>query len=1215
MSVEQNSFASRINWDGWIREIRDIGKTNPLTNFEANEHGQIDLERSHPGGIAQFTASGSVLLSNLVREPLAFSKAISTARRIKDKSTSHLKLFGIHTTYLAGGLANLEQDGFDLNLPIILWPLELARKTDDFELNRVGSAFVNPALSAALFHTYGLNLDSRELLKHLENSADLFPISAMDYLARQLEDDTRVEFRRNLVIGNFAIEPSILEADIKPEGNKLLRQLAEVSEVQAQEPSPLEEPRLVADADVTQKRIVARAVRGDSFAVETLPGSGYTQTVVNVLAALASERKRVLVVTPRRQTLNEISERLSHQNLSGLLVRSFSSWLDVIGAISRFEKATAVDPVAAGVRAEAAARKLEDYLGSLRVPDENLGFSVLEVMEELAKLALTPNAPSSTARISLETLLATRSRQDALTLLEECQDQGLFNNGPADSPWFGAQFDSPDQIEPIINLATRLHEVDFAELQKRLDDLVVSANFKSPKHLDDYAEYLALWSGVAASLDRFVPEVFDRDLSELIDATGPRKLGSKLSGSTRRKLKKLAKEFVRKGSSVSDLHGSLVELKTQRDRWALFCNDSSTPTLVAGVSDTNVLFRNFISNLQTVKDHVSNELSTGLNEALFSEFSKTLEGLATKTEPLENLEIRNRLVLELEKAGLKDLHRDFANLHVKKENLAAQFEQVWWQSAFEIVVQAKPTLLAQSGSELDALFEDYAKADQEHIRAGVLALNQVQADKWQKLVLEEPSESDQLKQQLRSRTSSVRPLLNSSPRLAGELLAILGMSPYEVASKLPSNYQFDTLLILDAAGSTVGENVSALFRAEQVLAFGDSAIAAPIGFELEASETSIALEASGESAFNAVARIFGVETMRKSWRPAGQTLGELVNREFYQNRILYEATAWDYLGKLNFDIQVVRSKQGSSADPLAESPDAEVLEAVNVILRHVIRNPEDSLMVVTASDVHGERIRGQLASKVLENAELKQFFDSHGDEKFETTTLNKLTHRVTDRVIFTPGFGVLSSGKAAEQLGQLSEPSGRRTLANLLVSARKSLTVVTSISAESLPEQPSGAAKQFAKMYSFASARSLTNDSLETDPLLSDLALRLRKMGAHVTLGYTARIALAASYGAKAAVIVPDWNLVGEDLAEQVRLRPALLAAMGWEVIPVHALDVFSDPQGVAIRIGDRLGMELSKKTESLFDDASFDETAQAWGDGSESNDSRLKADKPPHWG
>ena len=42
-------------------------------------------------------------------------------------------------------MASLEKDGFDLNLPLILWPVDLMRKTDDFELRRTGKAFVNPA--------------------------------------------------------------------------------------------------------------------------------------------------------------------------------------------------------------------------------------------------------------------------------------------------------------------------------------------------------------------------------------------------------------------------------------------------------------------------------------------------------------------------------------------------------------------------------------------------------------------------------------------------------------------------------------------------------------------------------------------------------------------------------------------------------------------------------------------------------------------------------------------------------------------------------------------------------------------------------------------------------------------------------------------------------------------------------------------------------------
>jgi hypothetical protein len=175
--------------------------------------------------------------------------------------------------------------------------------------------------------------------------------------------------------------------------------------------------------------------------------------------------------------------------------------------------------------------------------------------------------------------------------------------------------------------------------------------------------------------------------------------------------------------------------------------------------------------------------------------------------------------------------------------------------------------------------------------------------------------------------------------------------------------------------------------------------------------------------------------------------------------------------------------------------------------------------------------------------------------------------------------------------------------------------MVTSITADTLPTEPVGAAKQFVKMFRFLTPPSFQGETVDVDPMLGDLALRLRKLGAHVTLGFTPRISMAVSYGANSAVIVPDWALVGDDLTEKIRLRPALLESMGWKTIRVHALEVFADPQTLAIRIGDQLGMRVSVKEQRLFDEPSFEETDTAWGDAGGTNDQRLLGDKPPHWG
>ena len=1213
--MELNSPISRINWDAWIREIRDIGKTNGLTNFAVNEFGQIDLDRSHPGGIAQFTSTGTSLLSNLVREPLAFSKALTTARRIKAKSVNHLSNYGIHTTYLVGGLASLEQDGFDLNLPILLWPIQLLRKPDDFEVTRSGAPFVNPALVAALFHTYGVNINSSKVLNLLSDASDLLPIAVIDYLASLLAEDANVQFQRALVIGNFAVEPTLMESDIKPEGNRLLRQLAEVSEVPEPTTEVLEEPRLVADADVTQKRIIARAKRGDSFAVETLPGSGYTQTVVNVLTALVHDGKKVLVVTPRRQTINELAERLAQLGLGGLLVRSSNVWMDVVGSISRFEKAQPVDLIAAGASRDAAAARLEGYLEQLKQKSEHLGLSLYEVLENLAKLAAMPNPPTSRARISEAALNRFRNRISALELLELAENAGLFKAGPADSAWFNSSFDSEAQAEEIESLAKQLHEEHFPALVRKLDDVVVRANFKTPKSLKEHGLYLELLTGVAASLDRFVPEVFERDVTELIEATGPRKFGGSVSGSTRRRLKKLAKEYLRAGMSVSDLNLALVDIKRQREQWAEFCNDESVPSSVSGISDALVAYRSFVAELARIQAHLDSAIAESLLELSLTEFASTLASLATQTEPLENLIERNQVRAELTQAGLEDVYRDFARLHVGSEHLAPQFDLVWWQSAFEQLLIAHPQLAEHAASDVRELEKSFIEADLQHIHLGVSAFNQLQAHHWKETMDANPQQTESLKDLLRAKQATYRSVQAAAGSLSNVLLGAVALSPYEVAGKIPASMTFDTALVLDAAGSNVGDNLSALLRVDQVVAFGDSAIAAPVGFELEANEIPTNLEETSESVFEKVARIFGVESMRKSWRPTGQTLGTLINREFYQNRIVFEPTAADYAGKPNFELHAVKGTTASASDALAESPDQEVAEAVNVVTRHAMKHPEDSLMVVTASDTHAERIRGAIDQKVLDHPELKQFFDSHGDEKFEVTTLSALSHRVADRVIFVPGFGITHTGKAASSMGQLGLASGRRTITNMLVSARKSLTLVTVLSADTLPDEPVGAVKQFAKLFQYAVPVQPTDSEIDSDPMLSDLALRLRKLGAHVTLGYTSRIPMAVSFGAKSLIVLPDWNLIGDDLSEKIRLRPALLTAMGWKTMRVHALEIFSDPQAIAVRIGDELGMQLTAKPQSLFDEPSFDETDSAWGDFQGSNDQRLKNEKPPHWG
>jgi hypothetical protein len=187
-------------------------------------------------------------------------------------------------------------------------------------------------------------------------------------------------------------------------------------------------------------------------------------------------------------------------------------------------------------------------------------------------------------------------------------------------------------------------------------------------------------------------------------------------------------------------------------------------------------------------------------------------------------------------------------------------------------------------------------------------------------------------------------------------------------------------------------------------------------------------------------------------------------------------------------------------------------------------------------------------------------------------------------------------------------------MVNQIASARKRLTVVSCYNFEdfaggSLPENQLWLKDLIAPSF-LSEPRPGT-----PDPLLKDLSLRLQKLGLSVELNFAGRISLAVSFGQRAAVVDPDWALTGSSWDEKLRLRPGLLRAMGWEYLRVHALEIFARPQDVANRIAKQLGVEVEKRRQPLFEEKAFEDTASAWGDPDDSNDDRLRDDKPPHWG
>lgn len=88
--------------------------------------------------------------------------------------------------------------------------------------------------------------------------------------------------------------------------------------------SPPETAPLILDADATQRVAVAAATDGRSFVMDGPPGTGKSQTIANMIAALIANGKRVLFVSEKAVALDVVRDRLAARGLGSLLLELHS---------------------------------------------------------------------------------------------------------------------------------------------------------------------------------------------------------------------------------------------------------------------------------------------------------------------------------------------------------------------------------------------------------------------------------------------------------------------------------------------------------------------------------------------------------------------------------------------------------------------------------------------------------------------------------------------------------------------------------------------------------------------------------------------------------------------------------------------------------------------------------------------------------------------------
>ncbi|WP_251381746.1 MULTISPECIES: AAA family ATPase [unclassified Leucobacter] len=1186
----------------WRAQLGKIGGDSPLLHFDDHPANRIELSSTHPGGLPQFISGNKILLSALIRDDLALRHARFAAARVTDKAVEMRTVRGLETVNLAVGLAKWSFEGTDFCAPVLLRPLAIRRYGRDFELKLKQFPVVNSELIRVLHEQFGIMLDARTLIELSQTEGVFKPQPVIDRLRQMVAGVAGFEVQPRLIVSSFHnvsqqmvadardLDIPVLDAICGSEpAQQALRDGYRPVDASSPDHRAPDTDRNLYDSDAEQDDVLAQINAGHSLVVRTLPGTGGTQTVANAIGNLVRDGKRVLVVSPRRATLDGIAHRLSRASLTGLAVSPRRLRRNLVEAISRNENAQPeqlrdVDEALVRLRGV-----LLDYGSALNTQDSRFGVSPVEALRKLALLSRSEEPPATTVRLDDQALgqlaIDRSSVADALT---EVARLGQFEYGPEDSPWYGVSFDTTEEARAAYALAVDLAESQLPRLVSMANEVVGQTSMRPYETVAELGVYLRLLMGVRDTLDRFTPQVYDRSLTEVIAAHSPRSAsGEEMTNANKRRLKKLAREYVRPGVSITDMYSRLVQIQQQRVLWQRYSTVvGARPEVPLGIADVVVAFQSAYEDLDKLDRILGTSAESGrLKNMQLGTLAQRVADLAQESEVLKNIQERTTIVERLRGANLQPLLDDLSARHVPADKVSAELELSWWQSALERMLQTNPSLLSANTSVIERLEADFRLVDDAHAGANGAQLAALLSDSWRVAVLDHKQEALALRGALRSGYASVGMLQRHSPALLSALAPVWTMSPYEVF-QLPESMRFDTVLLVDAGATTLAENLGAIRRAKQIVAFGDQITQSPSPFEIAVAGSGTTRdplpETSEESAFTELASVLPSLSLTRSYRAGGEDLTNLVNSRFYNREIQSLPWAGSYLGHSSLNYEFVPHGQGlpDQHTGAVESTDAEVDRVVQMVLQHADERPSESLMVITASAKHAVRVNQAVLKAFAKYPQYRDFLLGDRAEPFGVLTLEQATAQSRDRVIFSIGYGRTPHGRVLSNFGSLGQPGGEKLIAVAMTRARRAMTIVSCFKPEDLDsDRLKHGVVELSELLAFdAPAAAPQVLPSEADPLVSDLAVRLEELGLNVTLDYHGVIPLAASFGD--AVIAVDFDLGEhpESLREALRLRPAVLRRLGWHYQRVQRFDLFSDAGAVAERIARVLGRDEASR-------------------------------------
>jgi hypothetical protein len=1199
----------------WDEELGSLGGTSAEVDIAALGNTVLDLTLAHPSGIAQLYAGRTTGLQSLIRDKDAYRKACLAAEVLKAKADQHAAAYGLPPTHLGLGIALWTQTdpqtgvAMSRRVPVMLRPVVLAEGHHGMDLELEPTLTINPELTRVLSEL-GIPLDPEAMARDALSGTSFNPAPVFDAISamgQAVFDDFRV--KNKLIVGVFEHPGKVLAADLAeahaivlnhPILSALAGDLENRSRLARQplpEMVPFDRPpdheRGVGDLNVCQLHVLDVAAAGTSALVDAPAGAPVAATVAAIVADAVGSGRSVLYVSGVASAKQAVAKMLRAFGLGECLLDLEPSpdWRDkslvhLVGGLQ--VAAPPVDAAAIGqIRTALAERSVQiaSYLATLHGSLPELGVSPADALQALAQITEESPDTRTTCQLSRAAVtgLAGAARTEAKVALRRAVDLGMFKLTPEVTVWLGAKVFSRDKSVTLLAALDRLLGGSLERTQDHMRDVTGRTGLKESTSLALWGEQLQMLRGVREALDQFIPEIFERSPADMVAAFASPEWRTAnnqgMSRRTRQRLRRQARDLVRPGLQVEDLHGALIQVENQREIWLSWSPSVPWPKLPVGMPQIEAEYGSVAADVAAL-DAALADGHKPLAEMEFSELAAFLDQLHADRESLDFLPELNYLTVSLFDAGLGPLVEDLLAREVGPELGATgpqadamaeaavrEIDFAWWSSVLAQALEDNPSLSSMSGDTLTALVDSYRELDIAHTATKPLPIRAacvVQRDKAAEAYPAQLFKLSHLEPGM-----SLRQALSVAPDVGFAARPCFLAGPVMVPQAIPltelGGPPIDLVIIDGADALTPAQAAAALARGKQALVIGDVTRATDLTL------TGAARDFLPHVPLPCLANARDPRVTDLLEAQGYQALGPALPNQGHEPRV-----AWTHVSSNG------QLASGAARVDRVDAASAEVEATVALVEAHLTRWPTETLAVFTATPEHAVRVRAALEHTAKAgNQALARALGHAGAEGLTVAAAQEAVGASRDAVIFAPGLAKSPRGAVMYEFGQLSGDPGAVALVDILLSGRRRLTVVSSLTSEELDDDrlKGSGPRLFKEVLATAShpkALALSGPQV-SDALFADLARRVERRGTHVTANYGTeqgpwiKLAVRPDPGPArevAAVLTDDEAFITEaSLRSKIRFWPVILESAGWRVHFSWTAPVFMEPESEARRI------------------------------------------------